>query len=134
MVLIIWHFKYKFVEYNYIKSFLYNCSKFFKVIKSLSFGAERPLIESQTQHPEAMEQIGYLEDQSRFQRTISIEECSTIKPTFVKPLTNLGEVLEGKYAHFEGQLHPVSDPFMRIEWFKDGKHITASKSTTLQTF
>ncbi|KAK3888336.1 hypothetical protein Pcinc_007597 [Petrolisthes cinctipes] len=87
---------------------------------------DRPLIESQTQHPEAMEQIGYLEDQSRFQRTISIEESSTIKPTFVKPLTNLGEVLEGKYAHFEGQLQPVSDPFMRIEWFKDGKHITAS--------
>lgn len=80
-----------------------------------------------------MEQIGYLEDQSRFQRTISIEEYSTIKPTFVKPLTNLGEVLEGKYAHFEGQLQPVSDPFMRIEWFKDGKHITASKSITLYT-
>ncbi|KAK8746935.1 hypothetical protein OTU49_016904 [Cherax quadricarinatus] len=87
---------------------------------------ERPLIESQTQHPEAMEKISYLEDHSRYQRTISIDESSTIKPTFVKPLSNLGEVLEGKYAHFEAQLHPVSDPFMRIEWFKDGKHITAS--------
>ncbi|XP_042888253.1 titin-like isoform X7 [Penaeus japonicus] len=87
---------------------------------------ERPLIESQTQHPEALQQISYLEDQSRYQRTVSIEESSTIKPSFVKPLANLGEVMEGKYAHFEAQLHPVSDPFMRIEWFKDGKPITAS--------
>ncbi|KAG7174091.1 Titin-like 19 [Homarus americanus] len=87
---------------------------------------ERPLIESQTQHPEAMQQISYLEDQSRYQRTVSIDESTTIKPTFVKPLCNLGEVIEGKYAHFEAQLHPVSDPFMKIEWFKDGKHITAS--------
>lgn len=88
---------------------------------------ERPLIERQTQHPEAMEQIGYLEDQSRFQRTISMEESSHIKPTFIKPLTNLGEVLEGKYAHFEAQVQPLSDPFMRIEWYKDGKSITASE-------
>lgn len=95
------------------------------------FPPERPLIESQTQHPEALQQISYLEDQSRYQRTVSIEESSTIKPSFVKPLANLGEVMEGKYAHFEAQLHPVSDPFMRIEWFKDGKPITASKQSSL---
>lgn len=87
---------------------------------------ERPLIESQTQHPQALQQINFLEDQSRYQRSLSIEEHASIKPNFVKPLNNLGEVLEGKYAHFEAQLHPVSDPFMRIEWFKDGKPITAS--------
>lgn len=95
---------------------------------------ERPLIERQTQHPEAMEQIGYLEDQSRFQRTISMEEYSHIKPTFIKPLTNLGEVLEGKYAHFEAQVQPLSDPFMRIEWYKDGKGITASEYQGSITF
>ena len=89
--------------------------------------SERPHIESGTHHPEAMEQISYLEDASRYQRTTSIEEHASIKPQFIKPLTNLGEVTEGKYAHFEAQLHPVSDPFMKIEWFKDGKHITASK-------
>lgn len=74
-----------------------------------------------------MEQIGYLEDQSRFQRSISMDEVSHIKPSFIKPLTNLGEVLEGKYAHFEAQVQPLSDPFMRIEWYKDGKSITASE-------
>ncbi|KAG0723055.1 Titin [Chionoecetes opilio] len=87
---------------------------------------DRPLIERQSQHPEALQQIGYLEDQSRFQRSISMEEYANVKPTFIKPLTNLGEVLEGKYAHFEAQVQPLSDPFMRIEWYKDGKSITAS--------
>jgi len=87
---------------------------------------ERPQIESGSQHPEAMQQISFLEDASRYQRTSSMDDQSSVKPTFVKPLVNLGDVHEGKYAHFEGQIHPVSDPYMRIDWFKDGQPITAS--------
>ena len=87
----------------------------------------KPQIESGTQHPEAMQQISYLEDSSRFGRDAEADEQSNIKPTFIRPLSDLGDMFEGKYAHFEAQLHPVSDPFMRIEWFKDGKPITASK-------
>lgn len=74
-----------------------------------------------------MQQISFLEDSSRYQRTSSVDEQSNVKPTFVKPLVNLGEIQEGKYAHFEAQLHPVSDPYMKIEWFKDGQAITASE-------
>ena len=59
-----------------------------------------------------------------------MDDQSSIKPTFVKSLVNLGDVQEGKYAHFEAQLHPVSDPFMKIDWFKDGKPITASECDT----
>lgn len=80
-----------------------------------------------------MEKIDYLEDQSRYQRSVSMEESSNIKPFFVKPLCNLGEVIEGKYAHFEAQLQPVSDPFMKIEWYKDGKPITASEYISTNT-
>lgn len=89
--------------------------------------AEKPVIETGTQHPDAVGKIPYLEDHTRYQRSMSVEEQSNVKPTFVKPLVDLGDIPEGKYAHFEGQLHPVSDPYMKIEWFKDGKPITASK-------
>jgi titin len=42
---------------------------------------------------------------------------------------------EGAYAHFEAQIQPVSDPYMRIEWYKDGRSITASsRITTIYNF
>ncbi|CAL4067925.1 unnamed protein product, partial [Meganyctiphanes norvegica] len=87
---------------------------------------EKPVIDTSSQHTDAMKQMNYMEQQATYQKNVSIEEAINIKPNFVKSLANLGEVSEGKYAHFEAQLHPVSDPFMRIEWFKDGKTITAS--------
>ncbi|RXG68646.1 Titin, partial [Armadillidium vulgare] len=87
---------------------------------------DKPVIESGTQHPDALQKISYLEDQHKYQRTESVDEQSNIKPTFVKTLNDLGDIYEGKYAHFEAQIHPVSDPYMKIEWFKDGKPITAS--------
>jgi len=88
--------------------------------------SENSIIDTSSQHTDAMKQINYLEQQTTYQKNVSIEEAINIKPNFVKSLANLGDVSEGKYAHFEAQLHPVSDPFMRIEWFKDGKTITAS--------
>jgi len=38
----------------------------------------------------------------------------------------MGDLQEGRNAHFEAQLNPVSDPTMKVEWYKDGKPITAS--------
>lgn len=43
----------------------------------------------------------------------------------------MGDLQEGRNAHFEAQLHPVSDPTMKVEWYKDGKPITASMSQSL---
>lgn len=51
---------------------------------------------------------------------------------FIRPLQDLGELQEGRNAHLEGQLTPVSDPTMKVEWYKDGRPITASQYNNLK--
>ncbi|EEB18956.1 conserved hypothetical protein [Pediculus humanus corporis] len=87
---------------------------------------ERPAIELSSQHPDSLQQIQQLEDYSKYQRTQSMEEIIGQKPVFIRPLKNLGELQEGRNAHFEAQITPVSDPTMKVEWYKDGRPITAS--------
>lgn len=86
----------------------------------------RATIERVSQHPDSLQQIQQLEDYSRYQRQDSMEERSAQKPHFIRPLQDLGELPEGRNAHFEAQLTPVSDPTMKVEWYKDGHPITAS--------
>ncbi|XP_054275488.1 titin isoform X3 [Macrosteles quadrilineatus] len=90
----------------------------------------RASIEQTSQHPESLQYISNLEDYSRYQRTESVEEFQAQKPAFIRPLHDLGQLNEGRNAHFEAQLTPVSDPTMKLEWYKDGKPITASSRIT----
>ncbi|CAG0890532.1 unnamed protein product [Cyprideis torosa] len=86
----------------------------------------RERIESVSQHPDALQQIQRLEDYSHYTRSESIDETTIKKPEFVKPLRNLGDLAEGAYAHFEAQLIPVSDPYMKVEWYHNGQFLVAS--------
>lgn len=95
--------------------------------KKLGLPTARATIEKTSQHPGSLQQIQQLEDYSRYQRTESVEESSGQRPNFIRPLQDLGELSEGRNAHFEAQLTPVSDPTMKVEWYKDGRPITASK-------
>ncbi|XP_044003588.1 titin isoform X2 [Aphidius gifuensis] len=70
--------------------------------------------------------IQQLEDSSEYQKQESINEFSSQSPVFIRKLQELSGVEEGKNAHFEGQLIPVSDPTMKVEWYKDGNPIIAS--------
>uniref|UniRef100_T1GPM1 Ig-like domain-containing protein n=1 Tax=Megaselia scalaris TaxID=36166 RepID=T1GPM1_MEGSC len=79
---------------------------------------------------QSMQQIQQLEDYSRYQRQESSEEIFNQKPNFIRPLRDLGSFEEGKNVHFEAQLTPVNDPSMRVEWYKDGRPITASSRIT----
>ncbi|XP_046465810.1 titin isoform X2 [Neodiprion pinetum] len=90
----------------------------------------RATIEQTSQHPDSLQYIQQLEDYSRYQRQESFEETSSQRPVFIRPLHELGELQEGRNAHFEAQLTPVSDPTMKVEWYKDGKPITASSRIT----
>lgn len=90
----------------------------------------RATIERTSQHPQSLQYIQQLEDYSKYQHQESIEETTSQKPQFIRPLQDLGELQEGRNAHFEAQLTPVSDPTMRVEWYKDGKPITASSRIT----
>lgn len=88
----------------------------------------RASIDQKSQYPDSLQYISQLEDYSKYQRTESVEEISPVKPQFIRALRDLGQLQEGRNAHFEAQLSPVSDPTMRVDWFKDGKPITASKN------
>lgn len=91
---------------------------------------QRESIEKSSQHPESLQYIQQLEDYSKYQRQESMEESTNQKPVFIRPLQDQGELEEGRNAHFEAQLTPVSDPTMRVEWYKDGRPITASSRIT----
>ncbi|XP_033606475.1 titin isoform X1 [Cryptotermes secundus] len=90
----------------------------------------RASIEQSSQYPDSLQYIQQLEDYSRYQRTESVDETSSQRPLFIRPLQDLGELQEGRNAHFEAQLTPVSDPTMKVEWYKDGRPITASSRIT----
>lgn len=70
-----------------------------------------------------------LEDASRYQRSLEVREEPQQPPRFVRELRDVLNVNEHGFAHFEAQVEPVSDSHMRIDWFKDGQAITASKYT-----
>lgn len=91
---------------------------------------QRPSIEQSSQHPSSLQYIQQVEDYAKYTRQESIDESSNQKPVFIRPLQNLGDLEEGRNAHFEAQLAPVSDPTMRVEWYKDGRPITASSRIT----
>lgn len=74
---------------------------------------QRPGIERTTQNLSSVQQIQQLEDYSKYQRTESVDESTNQKPAFIRPLKNLGQLEEGKNAHFEGQITPLSDPTLR---------------------
>ena len=45
-------------------------------------------------------------------------------PAFTHKPRSLHNLVEGKNAHFEAKVTPITDPNLSIEWFKDGRPIT----------
>ena len=45
-------------------------------------------------------------------------------PVFVHKPRSLNNLIEGQNAHFEAKVTPITDPSLRIEWYKDGRPIT----------
>ena len=76
-----------------------------------------------SEHPDSLQKLQYLDDSSRYQRRETMEEVSVkIKPHF---LTSMKDVLqkEGNSAHFEAKIEPITDPNLRIEWYRNGMPI-----------
>jgi len=101
------------------------------LIETLGFNIKyyilgRDEIDKSSQYPDSLKYIEQLEDYSKYQRSDSYDEVQPLPPTLVKSLRDMGNLQEGRNAHFEAQLNPVSDPTMKVEWYKDGKPITAS--------
>lgn len=85
-----------------------------------------------SQHPDGLEKIQKLEAQSRHNR-IEVEDQPVSPPRFVTELRGTTELNEGHTAHFEGQIEPIHDPNLRIEFYHNGKPLQ-SASRFHQTF
>lgn len=48
-------------------------------------------------------------------------------PEFKTPIKDQLNIRENAFAHFEARLEPLGDPTLRVEWFKDGRPVEASK-------
>ncbi|XP_022670614.1 titin-like isoform X6 [Varroa destructor] len=86
----------------------------------------RPAVDASTINADSLIAIEQLEQHQRVQRQFSDDSGPQQKPTFIKPLENLENIIEGSFARFEAQIQPVNDPTMRVEWFVNGRPLTSS--------
>jgi titin len=77
-----------------------------------------------------IEKTAELEAYQQMQYAKYAEEATEVvpPPTFKTPIKDQKGVREGGFAHFEARLEPVGDSSMKVEWFKDGRPVEASKS------
>ncbi|XP_034137006.1 titin-like isoform X2 [Drosophila guanche] len=78
----------------------------------------------ETQNESGLQKIAYLEDSSRYRRHEEIDEVVNIRPRFLTQPKSLNNTREGGHAHFECKIEPVTDPNLKVEWFKNGRPIT----------
>ena len=76
-----------------------------------------------------MAQIKALEQKSALARLHLREaqekdtEQELLLPQFITRPRDQLNIIEGKRAHFEAKLEPITDPHLQVEWLKDGKPI-----------
>lgn len=81
-----------------------------------------------------IEKIAELEGLGSVRGGISPEEDTGKPPEFVTTPSDL-VLTENSLAHFECRLIPVNDPSMRVEWFHNGKPLSAgSRIKTINDF
>ena len=82
----------------------------------------------------AMDRIAALEGLGRTKGDLSSEEDLNQPPEFLSPLSDQ-MLAENSLAHFETRLTPINDPSMRVEWFHNGKALSAgSRIKTINDF
>merc|ERR1711936_637641 len=82
----------------------------------------------------AMDKIADLEGLGRRRVHEQPPEDADAPPEFLSPLEDL-VLAENSLAHFETRLTPINDPSMRVEWFHNGKAISAgSRIKTINDF
>lgn len=77
-----------------------------------------------TYHPDSLMRIQQIEaPKTQLPET---PEGPKQAPVFIAHLSNLDNLVEGQTCHMECQVRPVDDPDLRIEWFLNGKPLSAS--------
>lgn len=85
-----------------------------------------------SQHPSGWKKIQSLEDSSRYTRKVEEEREVSQPPRFLGPLKGTNKIVEGQRAHFEARVEPQNDLSLKIEWYHNGKPITAANR--IQTY
>lgn len=78
----------------------------------------------ESQHPQSLQQIRYLENIPRYNRPDVHDEFVNVKPKFTSVLKTQENLNEGQNAHLECKLEPVTDSNLKVEWYKDNEPIT----------
>ena len=66
---------------------------------------------------------------------LQVEEHEAVTPRFLKQLQGVNMLAEGQHAHFEGQIEPIHDPSLRVEFLHNGKQLQqASRIHTVCDF
>jgi hypothetical protein len=78
-----------------------------------------------SQHPDGLEKIQKLEAQVRPSR-IEVEDTPVSPPRFITEFHGPAEGVEGQTVHFEGQVDPIHDPNLRIEFYHNGKPLPSA--------
>jgi len=82
----------------------------------------------------AMDRIAALEGLGRTKNEMPSEEDLNQPPDFLSPLSDQ-MLAENSLAHFETRLTPINDPSMKVEWFHNGKALSAgSRIKTINDF
>merc|ERR1719232_2263155 len=82
----------------------------------------------------AIDRIAQLEGFGRARADMPSEEDLNQPPEFLSPL-NDQMLAENSLAHFETRLTPINDPSMKVEWFHNGKALSAgSRIKTINDF
>ena len=71
---------------------------------------------------QALEQRASRNAQHRLIDNDGLASDASESPHFLTKLRSL-DLREGKRAHFEAKLEPITDPHLQVEWLKDGQPI-----------
>ena len=59
----------------------------------------------------------------QFDETDGTSTEAMTAPHFLIEIRSLPSIGEGRRAHFEAKLEPITDPHLQVEWLKDGQPI-----------
>merc|ERR1719412_2265093 len=100
---------------------------------NVSVSARKGLV-LDSQHPEGWEKMKEMESR-RMVTKLQVEEHEAVTPRFLKQLQGVNMLAEGQHAHFEGQIEPIHDPSLRVEFLHNGKQLQqASRIHTVCDF
>ena len=84
-------------------------------------------VSDQQRHIDQCDALENYNQQQHLYRPEPEQPESIAPPQFVSPIKDQKNIHENGFAHFDARLEPSNDSTMKVEWFKDGRPVDASK-------